>query len=970
MNPHRLESLPLVGRALVLTLALVAAGSPPAAGQQPAFQKGDSISVNVNTSTRQAFALADLNADDRPDLVAVDQGVNTVSVLLNNGDGTFAAPVTLDTGVTPVAVMIGALDEGGQAAIAVANRDDQTVRVLFLDFSVGVAVGDAIDLAIGLSPNGLAIGDFNSDGQADVAVLAQDQVCVFKNNGNRTFDPFQKKGDNAVSCFASGGTQSVLIGSGRFSADATPGLVILNVTSKTVSVFLGNGDGTFRAGSRPTFPIAGAAAADKPQDLAIRDLDSDGLDDVAVVNNDPTFRNLEAFLGRANGVFAAVEPQDVSAVAKAVAAADFNSDGFSDLVITNNGNITDIRIGQGGGTFGEGPVSHELSTGASTAVQTADLNGDGLPDFVVLSVSGGQLLPVFNVTGQPTRTPRPTSPTATPDIGAPPTVTPTPSVTSTATATLTATSTITLTPTRTPIRTPFGRCDWPLAGKPAGMAAGDFDRDGRPDIAVSDPEHNQVLIVLSTPLIADLTACAAPLSNPLPSPLPTPLAITVPSPRALITTDLDGDGQLDLAVIAGSVVTVLKGTGAGQFQGMVTLTAGVTPKGILAVDLNGDGRQDLVVANEGSNDLSIFYGKAGGFEAVQSIAIGRPASSVIAGRFKLDALIDLAVASDSLGVVTVLQQLAQPTPTSPVVTPTGPTPIATLTPPVANFRQIGAFPDLPSGPIAALVGGLFDADLGLDFAVARPAAATLENGMAEVFVGIRQPSGDLDFRRTDDFAVRAGPRAAATGLLNKDAFLDLVVANKDSDLLSVALGMGDGTFSTEPPFRINDLAVGRAPVVLITTAIVRGTSGLLETAALDIDQDGVGDMVSANEGDDTEGPSLSFLLSSEPPATPTPENTFTPTVTPTPTRTATPTFTMTATPTATPTATFTGTRTFTPTWTATSPVLSPTALRPFALSGGGCMVVRSDRAPRGWLPGWGTAWLLCVAAAVCRRRSR
>lgn len=77
-----------------------------------------------------AIAAADFNADGKPDLVVVNGGVNTVSILLGNGDGTFQAHVDYPTGTTPSSVTVGDFNGDGKLDLAVTNQDDNTVSIL------------------------------------------------------------------------------------------------------------------------------------------------------------------------------------------------------------------------------------------------------------------------------------------------------------------------------------------------------------------------------------------------------------------------------------------------------------------------------------------------------------------------------------------------------------------------------------------------------------------------------------------------------------------------------------------------------------------------------------------------------------------------------------------------------------------------------------------------------------------------
>ena len=125
--------------------------------------------VNIPVGIEPAFvAIADPNADGRPELVVANHASRSVSVLLCSGGGTFAAGATIHVGALPTWVAVGDLDGDGRADLAVANNDSQTISILLGrgdgTFSPGV------DYAKPGRPTSIAIADLEGDGRADLAV--------------------------------------------------------------------------------------------------------------------------------------------------------------------------------------------------------------------------------------------------------------------------------------------------------------------------------------------------------------------------------------------------------------------------------------------------------------------------------------------------------------------------------------------------------------------------------------------------------------------------------------------------------------------------------------------------------------------------------------------------------------------------------------------------------------------------------
>src|SRR6267378_2390981 len=139
----------------------------------------------------------------------------------------------------------------------------------------------------------------------------------------------------------------------------------------------------------------------------------------------------------------------------------------------------------------------------------------------------------------------------------------------------------------------------PGGGFPWSIAAGDFNRDGKLDLAVSNYGDNSLSVLLGN---GDGTF-QAPLTSPVGT-----------NPAQVTVGDFNGDGKLDLAVssVANNTVAVLLGNGDGTFRPAPSLTVGNGPAGVAVGDFNGDGKQDLAVANLNDNTLSVLLGNGDG----------------------------------------------------------------------------------------------------------------------------------------------------------------------------------------------------------------------------------------------------------------------------------------------------------------------------------------------------------------------
>jgi hypothetical protein len=533
---------------------------------------------------------ADFNGDGKPDLLVVPSPGNVVKVFLGHGDGTFAAPVSIADG----------LPSAGDLAVGDFNGDDRPDIVLASGTSVAVLLGKSggifaapVVTKTNLSAPDhliLALGDVNRDSHIDVVVTDTNgdlQVLLGTGSGAFRLMAFFSYNNNPVPPKA--------IAIGDFNGDGNPDIAAGMVADLSiwalgqVCILSGYGDGTFNFGQSSAQPPC-YSAPDSFGEMLVTTLN--GKPDL-LFSSDPMIVQLN------NG--AGVLTQcNYAAGGVTMTLADFNGDGKQDVAAGTAGGVQ-VLLNAGSGVL-RAPPSISRIGGAfnvSMTMNSTDFNRDGYADLGMLDFwdEHGWLIPSIDVL-----------------LGGAKNV-------------LNISS-----------GSGLGFASYYFDSGPP--AIGDFNHDGYQDIAVG--------------IIGDLNPFGGTQTGNYmqiyfgdgKGHFPTQGPVVDLTTNFIAAGDFNGDGNADLASLDGSAFEILIGKGDGTFAPAVTYSVGANPVFVLQRDLNGDGKKDIIVVNRDSNDVSVLLGKGDGtFLPQKTFAAGTAPVAAVTGDFNRDGKVDIAVAS-------------------------------------------------------------------------------------------------------------------------------------------------------------------------------------------------------------------------------------------------------------------------------------------------------------------------------------
>ncbi|HTS38607.1 MAG TPA: VCBS repeat-containing protein [Candidatus Solibacter sp.] len=528
------------------------------------------------------IATGDFNGDGKLDIVTGDRNDSAVAVLTGVGNGTFKPVRNFVVDSAPTAVQAVDLNGDGKLDLVVATGLD--IFVLLGNGDGTFRVGGAY--ASGTSPTYMTLGDFNGDGKVDVALSSDNTGVsgVILGNGDGTFQAFKSVSNQLIGPVAAG----------DFNGDGKVDLVIANdgitESSAGVAVLTGNGDGSFIAPNQfPPFTIGF-----NPKSIAVGDFNNDGHLDAVIGNGIADFAldQIAVAFGDGNGHVGNFRYVSSGGVPSSVAAADVNGDGNLDVVVGNSwdSDVT-VLIGNGRGMF-TASANYVAGNGLPVAVAIGDFNGDGKTDIatanqvannvsVLLATGAGK----FN-DARDYRVGEITQYAATGDFnhdGKQDLV---------VSSYLTGLS-LSLGNGNGTFKPPVSVSST-LNGP---VVAADLNGDGFLDLIALGTAGSNVNVLINN---GDGTF-AAPVAY-----------FAGSNAVALAVGDFNNDGKMDLAVSIKSFVSILLGNGDGSLQSPMVFSAGSQPTGLAVGDFNADGKLDIATGDLNGSDIAVIFGKGDG----------------------------------------------------------------------------------------------------------------------------------------------------------------------------------------------------------------------------------------------------------------------------------------------------------------------------------------------------------------------
>jgi streptogramin lyase len=604
---------------------------------------GMEMMYSIGTDSHPQYVITcDINKDNQLDIVSVNSKMNSISVIMGNGNGTFAKQMVYSTGngSNPYAIASGDFNSDNRLDLVIANEGADSIGI-FLGFDYTSFQNQQIYSSINnLFPYGIVISDFNNDNFLDIAAtfFGNSSLGILLGYGNGSFSIM-----TIYSTESDSKPTSVAVGD--FNSDNHLDIIVANSKADNIGVFLGYGNGSFAA-----IMTYSTKQGSNPISVIVDDFNNDGQLDVAVANYGTN--NVGVLLGYGNGTFSIIKIYSTGqgSTPYAVTVGDFNKDGQLDIAVANYGtNSIGVLLGYGNGTFRDQVTFSSGYLSGPSWVSVGDFNSDNQLDIASANWNNnnvGILLGYGNGTFAATMT----YSTGTGSL---------PNCISVGDFNNDNISDIAVANSGTNnivVLFGFGDGSFLLGtaystgtrSAPNALAIGDFNNDSRLDVAVVNYFSSNIGVFLGygNQLFAGLTTYTTGIQS---------------QPYSVATGDFNNDDRLDIVVANYGThkVGILLGLRDGTFDTMMTypIGNGSAPYSVAVADFNNDSHLDIVVTNSETDNIGILFGYGNGtFAMGGTYSTGtrsRPYTVRIAD-FNNDNIADIAVANSGTSNIFIL----------------------------------------------------------------------------------------------------------------------------------------------------------------------------------------------------------------------------------------------------------------------------------------------------------------------------
>ena len=706
-------------------------------------------------STPTSVMAADVSGDNRPDIIVANSDSNNVGVFLNTGHGTFHTQVTYDTGSEslPTAVIAADVNGDNKLDIIAANYDSGSVGVLLNWGNGNFSNQTAYSLASGSQPQSVVAADVNGDNKFDliVANYGTGDVDILLNAGNGMFP-------NQAICLKTSASFLYSVSAADVNGDNKLDIIVANYGRDNIGVLLNTGQGTFNIQT-----IFSTGCGSDPHSVATADVNGDNILDIIVANTGTN--NVGVFLNAGNGTFSnqTIYSTGLDSGPFSVVGADVNGDGKLDINVANNGtNTIGVFLNIGNGMFATINLYSTAYGSFPVSVTTVDINGDNKLDIIVANSGANNVGVLFN-RGNGTFS------------------------------------------RQTTFSTVYG-------SNPVSVLAFDINDDNKMDIIVANSGTNNVGVLLNAGngTFSTQTTYSTGFGS---------------SPRSVVSVDVNGDNKLDIIVAnygSNNVgVFVNRGNGLLTGQTIYSIASGSLPLTAVSADVDGDNKVDIIVANSGSNNVGVLFNSVNVIFSAQTIYTAPDNSLtryVVTADVDGDNKLDIVYIIFGYNRVGVLFNEGYNTFSTPAVYSTGDisrtfsvTAVDVngdnkLDIIVANTgtNNVGVFLNAGNGTFSnqtiystgsdsepiAVVGADVDGDSKLDIIV-------VNSGTNNVGVFLNAGNGMFPTQTIYSTGSESEPVSVVAADVDGDNKVDIIVANYDTDNVGVLLNMGNGTFANQ-----------------------------------------------------------------------------------------------------------------------------------------------------------------------------